>query len=166
MIGLQPWKVNTVAAKAEARANATLHKTTIREAAALAKATAAKERTAALESFKTGTIDSAALAVALTATGLTPAQVAAWVTQAVLQRGGSLRWIYGLQISAPQATLLRSRVSALTDQRKRLQITDPQYVQALQDLGLGPRYVNALQAAADAMISPKASAIVIPVKTN
>ena len=69
-------------------------------------------------------------------------------------------------MSPDQATLLRARVTALTDQRKRLQITEAQYVSQLQALGIGDRYVNALDAAAEAMISPKTSAFAIPVKTN
>jgi len=165
-IGLQPWKVNTVAAKAEARANSTLRRKTIADAAALTKATEAKERADAVKNFVTGNIDAAGLGVALLGTGLTATQVAAWTDLAVLQKGGGLKWIFGLQLPAAEATLLRNRVTALTDQRKRLQIDDPTYVAQLQALGIGDRYVNALDAAADAMISPKTSAFPIPVKTN
>ena len=113
-----------------------------------------------------GNIDAVALAAALIATGLTPTQAAAVADLQVLRKGGGLRWVYGLQLSPTDATLLRARVGALTDQRKRLQIDDPTYVAQLQALGIGPRYVNALQAAADALISPKTAAFPIAVKTN
>jgi hypothetical protein len=165
-IGLQPWKVNTVAAKAEARANATLHRKEIAAATAAAKALQKEIDQVAVKNFLEGNIDAAALAAALIASGVTPTQAASMVDLAVLRKGGALRWVYGLQLSPTAATLLRNRVTALTDQRKRLQITEAQYVSQLQALGIGDRYVNALDAAAEAMISPKTSAFAIPVKTN
>lgn len=163
---LQPWKISNVIAKAEARANATLQRKELAQAAAVVKATNAAVVKDATKNFMESIIDAGALATALTATGLTVAQVTALVDLAGLQKGGGLQWIYGLQLPKPQAAILRGRVAALTDQRKRLQITDPQYVSQLQALGLGPRYVNWLQAAADALISPKTSAFAIPVSTN
>jgi len=165
-IGLQPDMVNIVAGKAEARANALLQKKTLAAEAALERATVAKAREAAMENFKTGTIGAAALAVSLIATGLTAVQAAAWVDLAVLRKGGALRWLYGLQLSPQEAIVLRERVTALTDQRKRSLIPDTQFVDALKALGLPPREINALRAAADAMLSPKSSATVIPVQTN
>ena len=165
-IGLQPWKISTVAGKAEARANARIQSKTIAAAAALARETATKERAAAIANFVDGNIDAPALLAALLLTGLTPTQSAAWVDLAILRKGGGLRWIYGLQLPTSQAAVLRGRVAALTDQRKRLQITDVDYVAQLTALGIGPRYVNWLDAAADAMISPKTSAFAIPVGTD
>ena len=165
-LGLQPWKVSSLAAKAEAAANVALQRKTLAAEAALEKATEAKARQAAMKNFIDGNIDVAALAAALIATGLTATQASAWSDLAVLQKGGGLQWIYGLQLPKPQAAILRGRVAALTDQRKRLQITDPQYVSQLQALGIGPRYVNWLQAAADALITPKTSAFAIPVQTS
>jgi hypothetical protein len=61
---------------------------------------------------------------------------------------------------------LRARVGALTDQRKREQIDDPTYVAQLKALGLSDTWVNALEAAADALITPKSAAFAIPVQTN
>jgi hypothetical protein len=165
-LGLQPWKVTSLAAKAEAAANVTIQRKTLAAEAALEKATEAKERQAAMKNFTSGNIDGAGLLAALLATGLTAAQAAAWVDLGTLQKAGGLRWLYGLQLSPSAAAILRGRVGALTDQRKRLQITDADYVAALQALGIGDRYVNWLQAAADAMITPKTAAVVIPVKTN
>jgi hypothetical protein len=165
-IGLQPWKVNTVAAKAEARSNATIRRKELAAAAAVARKTAGEEQQAAIKNFMAGNIDAAALATALIATGLTATQAAAMTDLAVLRLAGSQRFVYGLQLPAPQAALLRQRVAALTDQRKRLQIDDPTYVAQLRALRIGDRYVNALQAAADALISPKTAAFPIPVKTN
>ena len=61
---------------------------------------------------------------------------------------------------------VRQRVAALTDQRKRLQITDAQFVDVLKALKIPPSNINAIRAAADALITPKGSAVVIPVETN
>jgi hypothetical protein len=149
-IGLQPFMVNIVAAKAEASANATLQRKTIAAAAATARATASKERQDAMKAFTTGTIDAAALSVALVATGLTVTQAAAWVGLAELQLAGSLRWIYGLQLPPAQAILLRQRVTALTNQLKAAQITPAQMVSALTNLGLPVNEVNGIVAAASA----------------
>jgi len=165
-LGIQPDMVNTIAARAEARANVTLHRKELAAAAAVARKTAGEEQQAAIKNFMGGNIDAAALAAALIATGLTATQSAAMVDLAVLRLAGSQRWVYGIQLGPAQATLLRDRVAALTDQRKRIQIDDPTYVAQLQALGIGPKYVNALQAAADALISPKTAVFPIPVKTN
>src|SRR5207245_2032437 len=119
---------------------------TIAAAVALQRATASEERKAAMRNFTAGNIDAAALGIALVATGLTPTQAIAWSDLAVLQKAGGLHWIYGLQLTPAEATLLRERVAALTDQRKRLQISDAQYVSGLQALNIPPRYINALQA--------------------
>lgn len=165
-IGLQDDAVNSLAAVAEAASNATLHRKEIAAAAQLARATAAEERKAAVKNFVDGIGDPLVLAAALVGTGLTPTQAAAWVDLAVLQKAGGLRWIYGLQLAPAQAALLRQRATALADQRKRLQITAAQYVNALQAMGIPASYINALHAAADAMITPKTSAVVVPVQTG
>jgi len=57
-------------------------------------------------------------------------------------------------------------VTALTDQRKKLLLTDAQYVSALQALGIPPKEINALQAAANASITPKTSIVYTPVGTT
>lgn len=163
-IGLQQDVASAVAAVAEAKANAALVKRNIAEARALGRATQAEERRAAMKSFVTGQITVAALTAELLAAGLTPIQTAAWVELAQLQKGGGLKWLYGRQLSPGDATLLRQRVAALTDQRKRLQIDDPTYHQQLVALGIPDVWVNALRAAADAMITPKTSAFAIPVQ--
>jgi hypothetical protein len=165
-IGLQPDYVNAVAGKAEAAANATLQRGTIAAAKALARTTASEERKAAMKGFATGTLDLAGLSAALLLTGLTATQSAAWSALAELQKQGSLRWLYGLQLSPAQATQLRARVTALTDQRKRLQIDAATYDAQLKALGIGDAWRNALEATADAMITPKSSAFAIPVSTS
>jgi hypothetical protein len=165
-IGLQPDSINFLAAKAEARLNSTLHRKDIAAAAALQRATAAEERKAAMKNFTTGNIDLPALAIALIATGLTAPQAAAWTDLAALQKAGSLRWLYGLQLPAAEATLLRQRVAALSDQRKRQQISDAVFVAALQSLKIPPDVINALQATADALLTPKAQAFAIPIQTG
>lgn len=165
-IGLQPDVASAVAAKSEARANAALQRRTIADARALAKATAAEERRAATRSFVAGQIDLPALIVALTATGLTPIQAGAWSEIAQLQKTGTPRWLYGLRLPSEAATLLRSRVAALLDQRKRQLLSDPEFHDALASLGIPPEWINALRAQADAMITPKAAAILTPVTTS
>jgi hypothetical protein len=165
-IGLQSDVANAVAARSEARANAALQRRTIADARALAKATAAEERRAAARSFVAGKIDLPALVLALVATGLTPVQAAAWSEIAQLQKTGLPRWTYGLRVPADQATLLRQRVGALMDQRKRQLLSDPQFHDALASLGLAPEWINALRATADAMVTPKAAATLTPIVTN
>ena len=165
-IGLQPDYVNAVAGKAEAAANATLQRKEIATAAALSRATSAEERKAAQKGYATGTLGLPALATALIATGLTPTQAAAWTAVAALSAQGNQRWLYGLQLPPAAAAQLRARVAALTDQRKRLQITDQVYAAQLKTLGLSDTWINALQAAADAMITPKTAAFAIPIQTS
>jgi len=165
-IGLQDDVANAVAARSEARANAALQRRTIADARALAKATAAEERRAAVRSYVAGQIDLPALAVALTATGLTPIQAAAWSEIAQLQKTGTPRWIYGLRVPSEEATLLRSRVAALMDQRRRQLLSAPQFHDALASLGIPPEWINSLRATTDAMITPKAAAVLTPIVTN
>jgi len=165
-IGLQPDMVNTVAARAEAQANATLQRKTIAQAAALARTTAAQERKAAMKNYAAGSIDAAALLAALVATGLTPVQAAAWTDLAALQLAGSLRWVYGLQLQPNAATLLRERVSALSDQLKRQLISNEQFTAALTALGIPAKYINSLQAQANALAAAGKLATLTPVATS
>ena len=164
-IGLQPWKVNTVAGKAEARANATLQRKTLAAAAQVQRATATVERQAALKNFEQGTLPLPLYVAALIETGLTPTQAAAWGDLAALKKEGNIRWLYGLQLTPDAATVLKQRVSALTDQRKRQLISQQQYVQALGQLGISDTWINALDATAEAMLTPKLSAFPVPVQT-
>lgn len=165
-LGLQPDMVNSIAGRAEARANVTLHRKELAAAAQAARQLQKAIDQTALKNYAAGSIDAAALTAALLASGIPATQAAAMTDLAVLRRNGSLRWVYGQQLLPQAATLLHQRVADLTDQRKRLQITDPQYVAALKALGVGDRWVNALQAQADAMISPKTSAFPITVQTG
>jgi len=165
-LGLQPDWINAKVAQDTAHMAATAYRKELAAELALERATAAEERRAAIKNFVVGNIDQAGLLAALLLTGLNSTQAAAWVDLTTLQKSGSLRWIYGLQLLPAQAALLRSRVTALSDQRKRLQITDPAFVAALQALGIPPHYVNVIRATADAMISPKTAAVTIPVETS
>jgi hypothetical protein len=165
-IGLQDDYANAVAAKAEARANANLQKQTMQEARALARVTAAEARRAAMKRFTSGGSTAVELTAELIATGLTAIQTAAWLELAQLQKAGGLRWLYGRQLSPGDATLLRQRVAALTDQFKRLQIDQQQYHDQLAQLGLGPQWVEALEATAAAAITPKTKAFALPVKAS
>jgi hypothetical protein len=162
-LGLQLDYVTGIMAKAEAHANARLLRQAAASERALQKATHAAERRAALEQFRTGTLNEAGLSAALVATGLTPIQVEAWVVQAAGQRVGTLQRVFGLQLSPPEAKLLRQRVADLTKQRELQMLSDSQYVQGLQALKIPPTWVNALRAGANAALKPKTAAILTPV---
>jgi hypothetical protein len=138
----------------------------MQEARALARVTAAEARRAAMKRFTSGGSTAVELTAELIATGLTAIQTAAWLELAQLQKAGGLRWLYGRQLSPGDATLLRQRVAALTDQFKRLQITEQQYHDQLAQLGLGPQWVEALEATAAAAITPKTKAFALPVKAS
>ena len=165
-IGLQQWKINTVAGKAEARANAMLQRKTIAAAAALARTTAAEERKTAMKNYSTGSIDAAALAAALVVSGLTPIQAAAWVDLAVLQMKGNLRWVHGLTLNPNDAKLLTERVAALSAQRSHGLITDAQLVAQLSALTIPKDEINAIVAKADASAAAAKLATLWPVETS
>jgi hypothetical protein len=162
-LGLQLDYVTGIMAKAEAHANARLLRQAAASERALQKATHAAERRAALEQFRTGTLNEAGLSAALVATGLTPIQVAAWVVQAAGQRVGTLQPVFGLQMSPSESKLLRQRVADLTKQRELQMLSDIQYVQGLQALKIPPTWVNALRAGANAALKPKTAAVLTPV---
>lgn len=164
-IGLQPDMVNFLAGKAEARAHATLLRKQEAAALALQKATTSVERQTALKNFEEGNTPVALYTATLIGTGMTPVQAAAWTDLALLKKAGNVRWIYGLQLTPVEATVLKQRESALTDQRKRLLISQQQYVDGLTQLGISPTWINALDAAVEALITPKASAFLVPVQT-
>jgi hypothetical protein len=165
-LGLQQDWINNRIAYEQAKDISAIARQAAAEARALERATLAEERRAAVRNFKQGNIDQVALAAALTLTGLSPAQLAAWVDLSVLEKAGSLRWIFGQQLPPAQASLLRARVTALTDQRKRQELTDPAFVAALTALNIPPHYINSIRAAADALVSPKTAAVTIPVETG
>jgi len=165
-LGLQTDWVNNQVAEDEAIMLATLARQAAAAERALERATAAEERRAAVKNYTSGNIDAAALSAALLLTGLTPAQAAAWVDLAVLQKAGGLRWTYGLQLPPAESALLKARVTALSDQRKRLEISDPEFVAALHALNIPQNFINTIRAAADAMITPKTAAVIIPVTTS
>lgn len=162
---MQDWKVNALAGIADAKAAATLKRIADAAERALQRQTITAERKAALQNFKTGTIDALGYGAALLLTGLSPAQVTAWTDLAALQIIGSAVKVFGMTLTPAVATLTRERVTALTDQRKRQMITDTAYVDALKALGLPAVNINALRAAADAMLTPSKSAKLITVET-
>src|SRR5712691_7724680 len=161
-LGLQPPDVAARMFRDESHLLVTQTLGAARLARAEQRAQALAERKAAIEAFRTGSTDPAELAASLTLTGLTPAQVAADVAYQVLARSGVLRWIYGLQKSPQEATLLREQVADLTRQREIEMLTDAQYVAALTSLSIPPRYIQTLRAGANAHISPKTKAILTP----
>lgn len=164
-LGLQPDYVAYLMAKAEAHANARLMRQAAAAERALAKATAAEERRAAMTQYQAGTIDEPRLAGLLIGTGLTPLQAAAWIAQAQGQRAGKLRFQFGLRLSPAEATLLRQKVADLTRQRELQMLTDGQYVAGLTALKIPQTWLNALRAGANAALKPKTAAILTPVAT-
>jgi hypothetical protein len=165
-LGLQPDMVNVVAGKAEAAANATLQKQTIREAAAAAKALTSATVKAAVSSFKQGAISQTALVAELIAAGQSAGQAAAVAELAALSFAGNQRWLYGLQLTQPASKLLSERVDALSTQLEHAQITDDQYVAALTALGIPPIYINVLHAKAAASKASAPLATLTPVSTS
>lgn len=165
-IGLQPTMVNTLVAVAQNRLAATSARQATAAERALERATASVERRAAQANFASGGIDSAGLALALVATGLTAEQAAAWVDLAVLRQGGSTRLTYGKLLLPAQAQLLRERVAALTGQRRKNLITNEIYTSQLTNLGIPNNWINALLAAADAGIDVVGAPSFVNVSTS
>lgn len=165
-LGLQPDKVNALMAVGESRLTCTLHREATAAERKLQNETVAAERKAAIENFKRGTIGIPALALALIATGLTSTQAAAWTDLIALQKAGAQRWVFGLQKTPEEATLLQARIAALTDQRKKEFINETQFVDALKELKIPAPFQNALLARANAGVSPKKDASLTPVKTG
>ena len=161
-LGLQAWRVDSIIGVQDARRAATQARQLAAAERALVRATTAEERRAAMKGYSTGLLDATALAAALVATGLTPAQVAAWTSYAALSKAGNLRWAYGLQLSPDGAAGLKARVSALNDQAKKSLITLPAYIAALTSLGIPTEWINALTAKTAATISGKGAQILIP----
>jgi len=165
-IGLQPNMVSVKAARAEARLEAALQRSTIREAAALARATAAEERRVAVKGIATGKLPAAGALAALVATGLTPVQAAAWTALAELGVLGNQHVVFGLPLNPADASLLRSRVAALTSQFEAALITPEQYAAGLRALKLPDVWVNALRAGAVRKIAPPKGLLVVPLTTS
>lgn len=165
-IGLQSdWINNTIAADMLALA-AAQYKQQLRDERALERATAAEERKAAVKNFTSGNTDEAGLLAALLLSGLNATQATAWTDLASLQKAGGLRWTFGLQLAPTPAALLRQRVAALVDQRKSGLIQGPGFEAALSALGIPSQFVNAIMAAADALIKPLGTAVYLNVETG
>ena len=162
-IGLQPDWINNKVAVDQASDQAIEYRKELAAELAAERATVAEERRAATKNYLAGNTNTAGLAGSLLLTGLNANQAAAWVDLATATRAGNLRWVYGLQLAPGDATLLRARVAALTDQRKRQLIADVAYEGALKALGIPAHWVNSLRATADAMLTPAKDAIHLPV---
>ena len=165
-LGLTQGKVQNLIAEGQSQLNATLHRQMEAAEKKLIRETTAIERRSALKNFQDGIIDGPQLATALALTGLTLEQTAAWVDLAVVQRAGNVRWLYGLQLTPADATILKQRVTALTDQRKSELLSDLEFENALKALKIPSRWVNALRAAADATLTPKTARVLLPVSTS
>lgn len=158
--------INAKLAVLDARLKATTQKQLLAQERALERQTLAVERRTAMRNYASGIIDEAALAVALIATGLTAVQVAAWVDLAVLQKKGTIRFVYGLEKTPADAQLLRERVASLLDQRKKMLIDDAGFVAQLQALGIPADVQNALLAGAAALTTPASARELVTVRTG
>jgi hypothetical protein len=165
-IGLQADWINNRIAADTADVSAVQFKKQLAAELALERTTAAEERKAAVKNFTSGNTDEAGLLAALLLSGLNATQAAAWTDLAALQKSGGLRWTYGLQLPPIPAALLRQRVAALVDQRKSGLIQDPGFAAALSALGIPSQFVNAIMAAADALVKPLTSAVYLNVGTG
>lgn len=163
-IGLQPDWINNKVAVDQASDQAIEYRKELAAELARERATVAEERRAATKNYLAGNTNAPGLAASLLLTGLNANQAAAWVDLAQATRAGNLRWIYGQQLSPGDASLLRERVGALTDQRKRQLIGDAAYEGALKALGIPAHWVNSLRATASAMLTPAKDAIHLPVE--
>lgn len=124
-----------------------------RESAAFARAEAKLEASrtraassAALASYRAGTIDDVALLAALIAAGVDPAIAAFQVTVAVERKQGPLVFVYGLEISRRDALVLKENVAAVEAQYKKQLIDDAQAAAALSQLGIPERNATPLLA--------------------
>jgi hypothetical protein len=165
-LGMTQDAINAKAAILDARLKAADARRAAAEERALERATLVDERKTAVQSYKTGVLDEAGLTAALLLTGLTIVQTAAQVGLAVLQKKGTARYIYGLLKTPAEAQLLRERVAALLDQRKKQLIDDAGFLGSLQALGIPADYQNSLWAAAAALTTPKAAITLVPVSTG
>jgi hypothetical protein len=127
----QRGRLATAAAKAEARLEAS-------------RTRAATQ--AAIASYRAGTIDEAALSLALIAAGV-DAEIAAFlVTVQTERRAGPLTFVYGVELSRDKALVLKENVAAVEDQYKKQLIDDTQAANALSQLGLPERNATPLLA--------------------
>ena len=118
-------------------------------ARAEAKAAAALTRaasSAALASYRAGTIDDTALLAALITAGVDPAIAAFQVTVAVERKHGPLVFVYGLELSRRDALVLKENVSAIEAQYKKQLIDDAQAAAGLSQLGIPERNATPLLA--------------------
>lgn len=164
-LGYQPDAINARSAVIEARMAATNRRVELAAERRLEAQTTAALRRTALENFRSGAIDAAGYTAALLATGMTAVQAAAFADLAALQKQGNTRFLYGLQVQPEAAQLLRERVAALTDQRKKLLIDDAQFLAQLANLGIPGEVQNALLAAAAAQTTPKSQMTLVNVQT-
>jgi hypothetical protein len=124
-----------------------------RTALAEAKAEAALERkrtsaamSAAVASYRAGTIDEAALSVALLAAGVDPEIAAFVVTVQTERRLGPMTYVYGLELSRNAALVLKEKVTAVEDQYKKQLIDDATAAAALATLNIPDANAKALLA--------------------
>lgn len=158
--------INAKVAVLDARLKANTQKKLLAAEATLERQTLAVERRTAMRNYASGIIDEWALAVALIATGLTAVQVAAWVDLAVLQKKGTIRFVYGLEKTPADAQLLRERVASLLDQRKKMLIDDAGFTAQLQALGIPADVQNALLSGAAALTTPASARELVLVRTG
>ena len=101
---------------------------------------------AAVASYRTGTLDEAALSAALIAAGVDPEIAAFIVTVQTERRAGPLTFIYGREIGRSGALVLKEKVAAVENQYKKQLIDDATAAAALAELEIPTANANALLA--------------------
>lgn len=148
--GLQPWFVDLEVTLAETKAVLAAAR---KAAAAEAKQLAAEQKAgikSIVEQFHAGIIDAAALAAALTVAGMDPIVTAATVATEEAKRLGNVRTLYGQQLTAAQAAVLKDQVAAIVNQMKKELITPTVAYAQLKALGIDDAELNPIFARAAA----------------
>lgn len=143
---------DAIVAVSQAKRGAAVQRKADAQAAALERQTENAARAAALQMFRDGTYDAAALGSALLATGLAPEQIPSWVSRAQAQQAGAARYLYGKLLAPPDYKVLSDRVNAIAEQLKKGLITLANARAQLNDLDLDPHELAALLAKWAAMI--------------
>ena len=99
---------------------------------------------AAVASYRTGTLDEAALSAALIAAGVDSEIAAFIVTVQVERRQGAITFVYGRELPRTEALVLKEKVSAIEDQFKKQLITDADVYPALAALNIPDANAKAL----------------------
>lgn len=144
--GVQPWKAEMQATKADARAAITQRKKMLSEQQRAAAARRRNLTRAAVAEFQRGVIDNAGLTAALLLIPLDPLEAGSIVAVQDATRQGKLKFLYGKLLTPEQAATLHIQVEAIGDQYKK-QLTQAGAAEGqLAGLGVDAKDIQALMA--------------------